>query len=40
MTDLKEEPDNRQLQFENSRLLQDLTGDIGDLVNFFHSELI
>ena len=40
MADLKDEPENKQLQFENGRLLQDLMGDIGDLVNYFHSELI
>jgi hypothetical protein len=40
MADLKEDPDNYKLQYENGRLLQDLMGDIGDLVNFFHSELI
>ena len=40
MADLRDEPENKQLQFENGRLLQDLMGDIGDLVNFFHSELI
>ena len=40
MVELKEDPDNYKLQYENGRLLQDLMGDIGDLVNYFHSELI
>jgi len=40
MVDLKDDQENYKLQFENGRLLQDLMADIGDLVNFFHSELI
>ena len=40
MADLKESPNDYKLQFENCRLLQDLTIDINDVVAFFHAELI
>ena len=35
MADLKESPNDYKLQFENCRLLQDLTIDINDVVAFF-----
>ena len=40
MADLKEDPDNHKLQYENARLLQIIMGDIEDVVIMFNSELI
>jgi hypothetical protein len=40
MIDLVENAGNNKLQFENARMLQDLSVDINDIVNFINLEII
>jgi hypothetical protein len=40
MIDLVENSGNNKLQFENARVLQDISVDINDIVNFINLELI
>ena len=40
MTDVAENGDDKQLLYENARLLQDMSSDINNIVVFLNSELL
>ena len=40
MTDVKENCDDKQLLYENVRLLQDLSSDLNNIVVFMNAELL